>query len=66
MDGQAGGVQSIDLGGPVHYVDFAGPGERATIVLVHGLGGSHLNWELFPRCSPPEPGCWRWIFPGSD
>ena len=47
MDGQAGGVQSIDLGGPVHYVDFAGPGERATIVLVHGLGGSHLNWELF-------------------
>jgi len=47
VDGQAGGVQSIDLGGPVHYVDFAGPGERATIVLVHGLGGSHLNWELF-------------------
>jgi pimeloyl-ACP methyl ester carboxylesterase len=47
MDGQAGRVQSIDLGGAVHYVDFAGPGERATVVLVHGLGGSHLNWELF-------------------
>jgi len=47
VDGQAGGVQSIDLDGPVHYVDFAGPGERATIVLVHGLGGSRLNWELF-------------------
>ena len=31
----------------MHYVDFAGPGERATIVLVHGLGGSRLNWELF-------------------
>ena len=29
MDGQAGGVQSIDLDGPVHYVDFAGPGVRS-------------------------------------
>lgn len=45
--GDGHGVQSIDLGGPVHYVDFGGPRERATVVLVHGLGGSHLNWELF-------------------
>ncbi len=28
--------------GPVHYVDFGGSGRA--IVLVHGLGGSHLNW----------------------
>lgn len=38
-----------DLDGPVHWVDFGGPttgsGEdRAPLVLVHGLGGSHLNW----------------------
>ena len=41
-----------DLDGPVHYVDFGGRADdgRAdgvTIVLVHGLGGSHLNWDLF-------------------
>lgn len=35
-----------DLDGPVHYVDFGGPEGGSTIVLVHGLGGSHLNWCL--------------------
>jgi pimeloyl-ACP methyl ester carboxylesterase len=35
----------IDLGGPVHYAQWDGPRER-TFVLVHGLGGSHLNWVL--------------------
>jgi pimeloyl-ACP methyl ester carboxylesterase len=34
--------RSIDLGGPVHYLDFGGNGPP--IVLVHGLGGSALNW----------------------
>jgi pimeloyl-ACP methyl ester carboxylesterase len=33
----------LDLGGPVHYVDHGGDGPP--LVLVHGLGGSHLNWE---------------------
>ena len=33
-----------DLGGPVHWVDFGGPDDASPIVLVHGLGGSHLNW----------------------
>ena len=33
-----------DLGGPVHWVDFGGPAEVPPIVMVHGLGGSHLNW----------------------
>jgi pimeloyl-ACP methyl ester carboxylesterase len=28
--------------GPLHYVDFGGTG--APVVLVHGLGGSHVNW----------------------
>jgi pimeloyl-ACP methyl ester carboxylesterase len=33
----------IELDGPVHYVEWPGPHER-TFVLVHGLGGSHVNW----------------------
>jgi pimeloyl-ACP methyl ester carboxylesterase len=37
----------VDLGGPVHYVDFGGHDGAPTVVLVHGLGGSHLNWDLF-------------------
>jgi pimeloyl-ACP methyl ester carboxylesterase len=35
-----------DLGGPVHHVDFGGPAGGEPVVLVHGLGGSHLNWCL--------------------
>lgn len=34
----------VELGGPVHYADFGGKG-GPPIVLVHGLGGSHLNWS---------------------
>lgn len=34
----------VDFGGPVHWVDFGGPADGSPIVLVHGLGGSHLNW----------------------
>lgn len=34
----------IDLNGPVHYVDWDGPADGPTFVLVHGLGGSHVNW----------------------
>jgi pimeloyl-ACP methyl ester carboxylesterase len=32
----------VDLGGPVHYVDHGGQG--SPLVLLHGLGGSRLNW----------------------
>ncbi|GGU85885.1 alpha/beta fold hydrolase [Lentzea flava] len=35
-----------DLDGPVHWVDFGGPADGPKMVLVHGLGGSHLNWAL--------------------
>jgi pimeloyl-ACP methyl ester carboxylesterase len=35
-----------DLDGPVHWVDFGGPEDGPRVVLVHGLGGSHLNWAL--------------------
>jgi pimeloyl-ACP methyl ester carboxylesterase len=34
---------SVDLDGPVIYRAWEGPPET-TFVLVHGLGGSHLNW----------------------
>jgi len=33
-----------DLDGPVHYVDHGGPADGPLLVLVHGLGGSLLNW----------------------
>src|SRR5437588_6657111 len=32
----------VDLDGPVHIADFGGEGP--SVVLVHGLGGSHVNW----------------------
>jgi pimeloyl-ACP methyl ester carboxylesterase len=35
--------RAIDLDGPVAYRVWDGPSD-ATFVLVHGLGGSHLNW----------------------
>ncbi|MCY7340568.1 MAG: alpha/beta hydrolase [Pseudonocardia sp.] len=34
-----------DTTGGLHHVDFGGT-EGPDIVLVHGLGGSHLNWDL--------------------
>ena len=40
-----GGTSHVtDLDGPVHWVDFGGPSGVPPIVMVHGLGGSHLNW----------------------
>lgn len=30
----------------MHYVDYGGPADGPPLVLVHGLGGSHLNWDL--------------------
>jgi len=36
--------QWVDVAGPVHYREWAGPSEGPTFVCVHGLGGSHLNW----------------------
>ena len=34
-----------NLGGPVHFVEWEGPDDR-TFVLLHGLGGSYLQWLL--------------------
>ncbi|HEX6350242.1 MAG TPA: alpha/beta hydrolase [Candidatus Dormibacteraeota bacterium] len=33
---------TVDIDGPVHYADYGGTGDP--LVLVHGLGGSYLNW----------------------
>jgi pimeloyl-ACP methyl ester carboxylesterase len=35
-------VKLAEAGGPIHYADYGGSGRP--MVLVHGLGGSHLNW----------------------
>jgi pimeloyl-ACP methyl ester carboxylesterase len=49
-----GESRTVDFGGPVHYVDFGGPDGAPTVVLVHGLGGSHLNWDLFAPLLRPH------------
>lgn len=44
-------MRTIDLDGPVVYRLWDGPSE-ATFVMVHGLGGSHINWmEVAPGLS---------------
>jgi pimeloyl-ACP methyl ester carboxylesterase len=44
--GAPGRSRTVELGGPVHYVDYGGDAAGPVLVLVHGLGGSHLNWDL--------------------
>jgi pimeloyl-ACP methyl ester carboxylesterase len=40
----------VDLDGSVHYVDHGGPANGPKLVLVHGLGGSVVNWAaVAPR-----------------
>lgn len=34
--------RTVDLDGPVHYIDFGGEGKP--LLMVHGLTGSALNW----------------------
>lgn len=49
-----GESRTIDLDGPVHYVDFGGREDGPHLVLVHGLGGSHLNWDLLAPLLTPH------------
>ena len=49
-----GESRTVDLDGPVHYLDFGGPDDGPTVVLVHGLGGSHLNWDLLAPLLRPH------------
>jgi pimeloyl-ACP methyl ester carboxylesterase len=32
----------VDIGGPVHFIDYGGEGDP--LLMIHGLGGSALNW----------------------
>lgn len=59
-----GNSRTIDLGGPVHYVDFGGPGSGPPVVLVHGLGGSHLNWDLMAPLLTGHARVWAIDLPG--
>jgi pimeloyl-ACP methyl ester carboxylesterase len=34
--------KTVDLDGPVHYIDYGGDGNP--LLMVHGLGGNALNW----------------------
>jgi pimeloyl-ACP methyl ester carboxylesterase len=54
----------VDLDGPVHYVDFGGPDNGPAVVLVHGLGGSHLNWDLFAPLLNEHTRVWALDLPG--
>src|SRR4051794_37478484 len=36
--------RTVDLGGPVHYLDFGGSPAGPLVVAVHGLGGAAWNW----------------------
>lgn len=57
MAAEASGPRTCwaELDGPVHFVDWGGPEQGPLLVLVHGLGGSLLNWAalaplLTDRC----------------
>ena len=39
------GSRTVDVDGPTHYLDMGGPSDGPSVILVHGLGGSHLNWS---------------------
>jgi glycerol-3-phosphate dehydrogenase len=53
---------TIDVGGPIHFVDFGGQGPR--IVLLHGLGSSHATWLAAGRLLAEEARVWAVDFAG--
>lgn len=59
-----GESRTVDLDGPVHYVDFGGKDDGPTVVLVHGLGGSHLNWDLLAPLLMPHGRVYALDLPG--
>ncbi|SHF97275.1 MULTISPECIES: alpha/beta fold hydrolase [Geodermatophilus] len=64
MEQPAGTGRTIDLGGPVHVVDHGGLEGGPAVVLVHGLGGSHGNWDLFAPLLTPSARVWALDLPG--
>ncbi|MEX5719838.1 alpha/beta fold hydrolase [Geodermatophilus maliterrae] len=64
-DAQAPGTSTtVDLGGPVHVVDYGGAEDGPAVVLVHGLGGSHGNWDLLAPLLTPSARVWGLDLPG--
>ncbi len=37
----------VDVDGPVHVADYGGDHDAPTVLLVHGLGNSHVSWRGF-------------------
>jgi pimeloyl-ACP methyl ester carboxylesterase len=64
QDTAPGESRTVDLDGPVHYVDFGGNPDGPTVVLVHGLGGSHLNWDLLAPLLTPHGRVYAIDLPG--
>ncbi|MGY1615585.1 alpha/beta fold hydrolase [Geodermatophilus sp. SYSU D00691] len=54
MAAPLGTSRTLDWDGPVHVVDYGGDDAGPTAVLVHGLGGSHLNWDLLAPLLTPH------------
>ncbi|SFU01800.1 Pimeloyl-ACP methyl ester carboxylesterase [Geodermatophilus amargosae] len=59
-----GTSRTLDLGGPVHVVDYGGADGGPAVVLVHGLGGSHGNWDLLAPLLTPTCRVWAVDLPG--
>ena len=53
-----------DLDGPVHHQVHEGPAGSPPLVLVHGLGGSHLNWSLVVPGLAVRTTVWTLDLPG--
>ncbi|MGY1652830.1 alpha/beta fold hydrolase [Geodermatophilus sp. SYSU D01119] len=64
MEQAPGTSRTIDLGGPVHVVDHGGLDGGPAVVLVHGLGGSHGNWDLLAPLLTPSARVWALDLPG--
>ena len=47
LDWPAAASRRVELDGQVHYLDFGGPQGAQTLLCVHGLGGSALNFGAF-------------------
>jgi pimeloyl-ACP methyl ester carboxylesterase len=59
-----GTSRTVDLDGPVHVVDYGGADDGPAVVLVHGLGGSHGNWDLLAPLLTPTARVWALDLPG--
>ena len=64
MEQAPGTTRTVDLGGPVHVVDYGGADDGPAVVLVHGLGGSHGNWDLLAPLLTPTARVWALDLPG--